>query len=41
MVAHSGSDFVSVHCPLNDETRGMIGTAALERMKPTGNVTVM
>ena len=29
------SDFVSVHCPLNGETRGLIGAAALGRMKPT------
>ena len=29
------SGFVSVHCPLNGETRGLIGAAALGRMKPT------
>jgi glyoxylate reductase len=29
------SDFVSLHVPLNDETRGLIGEAELERMKPT------
>jgi D-3-phosphoglycerate dehydrogenase len=29
------SDFVSVHPPLNAETRGMIGDAAFARMKPT------
>jgi glyoxylate reductase len=29
------SDFVSLHCPLNDRTRGLIGDEALERMKPT------
>ena len=29
----SDSDFVSVNCPLTDETRGMIDVAALARMK--------
>jgi len=29
------SDVVSLHCPLTDATRGLIGTAELERMKPT------
>jgi glyoxylate reductase len=29
------SDFVTIHCPLNDETRGLIGEEALGRMKPT------
>jgi D-3-phosphoglycerate dehydrogenase len=29
------SDFVSVHPPLAPETRGMIGDAALAKMKPT------
>ena len=28
------SDFVSLHCPLNDETRGLIGPAQLALMKP-------
>jgi phosphoglycerate dehydrogenase-like enzyme len=31
----SESDFVSIHCPLNDETRGLIGKNELERMRPT------
>ena len=29
------SDYVSVHTPLNPETRHLIGPAELERMKPT------
>jgi glyoxylate reductase len=29
------SDFVSIHCPLNAETRGLIGAAQLELMKPS------
>src|SRR5215217_846977 len=29
------SDFVTLHCPLTPETRGLIGDEALERMKPT------
>jgi glyoxylate reductase len=29
------SDFVSVHCPLTPETRGLIGEAELRAMKPT------
>ncbi len=30
-----GADFVSIHCPLTDETRGMIGAAEFAAMKPT------
>lgn len=30
----SESDVVSIHAPLNDQTRSMIGTSLLERMKP-------
>jgi len=29
------SDYVSLHTPLNDETRGSFGRAQIERMKPT------
>lgn len=31
----STSDVVSVHCPLNDQTRGLIGYDRLGRMKPS------
>lgn len=31
----AAADYVSVHCLLNDETLGLIGEAALRRMKPT------
>jgi glyoxylate reductase len=29
------SDFVTIHCPLTEDTRGLIGDEALARMKPT------
>jgi glyoxylate reductase len=29
------ADFVSIHCPLTEETRGLIGEAELAAMKPT------
>jgi phosphoglycerate dehydrogenase-like enzyme len=29
----SSSDFVTLHCPLNESTRGLIGEAALRKMK--------
>ena len=29
------SDFVTLHCPLTPDTRGLIGAEALRRMKPT------
>ena len=29
------SDFISLHCPLNDQTRNLIGTRELSLMKPT------
>jgi D-3-phosphoglycerate dehydrogenase len=32
------SDFVTVHCPKNDETNGMIGARQLALMKPTAYV---
>lgn len=30
---YAGSDVISIHCPLNDESRGMIGEAAIARMR--------
>jgi (S)-sulfolactate dehydrogenase len=32
------SDVASIHVPLNDETRGMIGARALSAMKPTATI---
>ena len=29
------SDFVSIHCPLNPQTRGLLDAAALSKMKPS------
>ena len=34
----SQSDFVSVHCPLNAHTKGLVDGAAIARMKPTACV---
>ncbi|WP_165223413.1 NAD(P)-dependent oxidoreductase [Aquisphaera insulae] len=31
----ASADFVSIHCPLNDQTRGLIGARELGLMKPT------
>jgi phosphoglycerate dehydrogenase-like enzyme/2-keto-3-deoxy-L-rhamnonate aldolase RhmA len=31
----AGADFVSIHCPLNEHTRNMIGARELALMKPT------
>ncbi len=30
----AGSDFISLHAPLSEQTRGMVGRPLLERMKP-------
>ena len=34
----SESDVVSLHCPLNDQTRNLLGAAEFERMKPSAIV---
>lgn len=31
----AGADFVSIHCPLTEQTRGLIGAKELARMRPT------
>lgn len=31
----AGSDVISLHCPLNDDTRGLFGAAQFERMRDT------
>jgi phosphoglycerate dehydrogenase-like enzyme len=33
--ALTDADFVSIHCPLTDETRGLFGEAEFAAMKPT------
>ncbi|MFP6767473.1 MAG: phosphoglycerate dehydrogenase [Planctomycetaceae bacterium] len=35
----AGSDYLSIHCPINDETRGVFDAGALARMKP-GSVLI-
>jgi glycerate dehydrogenase len=32
------SDFISVHCPLNDATRGLIDASLISKMKPTARI---
>ena len=34
------SDIISLHCPLTDETRHMIGTDAIEKMKESGEMHI-
>ena len=34
----TGADVISLHCPLNDETHGLLGAAEFERMKPSAIV---
>ena len=34
----ASSDFVSVHCPLNAHTKGLVDAAALARMKPSAYI---
>jgi glycerate dehydrogenase len=34
----SRADFVSIHCPLNAQTKGLIGGAALAQMKPSAYI---
>ena len=29
------ADVITIHCPLNDTTRGLIGAGEIEKMKPT------
>lgn len=31
----AGADFISIHCPLTDQTRGLIGSRQIALMKPT------
>jgi len=32
------SDLISLHCPLNDKTRGMVGAVELEKMRSTASI---
>ncbi len=34
----AAADVISLHCPLNDETRGLLGAPEFERMKPSAIV---
>ncbi len=34
----ASADVITLHCPLNEETRGLLGAAEFERMKPSAIV---